>query len=211
MKKSILMSLLAVFALGTVSFAATTSNRNPIPEPSGNGIKYSTLRVGASEDDPIRVFKLVRFSTSGANQAAVVSGDALVYDTNSADGVSVRYTTTSADGSFAGFAVTTIQSADPGSTVAADDIGHRNWGWVVVHGPALCNITAGGSNGAAAGNPIITSKDSGQSTTPEAIIGNAAANISNAANTAGATNGFVMVAPASATATQMKVFVKSAQ
>lgn len=210
MKKSLILSLAGLFLFGGVVFAAPSSNRNQIPEPTQTGIKLSSLRIGSTEDDAIRVFKLVRFSTQSPNQAAVVSGDALVYDTNSADGVSVRYTTTSADGSFAGIAVTTIQSADAGSTTAFDDLGHRNWGWICVHGPVLANNTAGGTNGAVAGSIMITSTDSGKITTTSSP-GTAVDGVGILRETQAAANkgGFVLKATAATTGTSTLVFVEN--
>lgn len=199
MKKSIILSLMAMFALGTVSFAANTSNRNPIPEPAGNGIKLSSIRIGATEDDPIRVFKLVRFTSADAGSPSIASGDVVVYDTNSADGVSVRLTTSSADPAIAGIAVTAIQSADGGSTSAFDDIGHKNWGWICVHGPALVN--QGGVNGASVGNIFITSSDPTRVTTVPTL------NASTGANGAGSKGGFYLVV-GTAGSTSSKVFVE---
>lgn len=190
MKKYISLMLLVGFVLMQgVGFAAT--------EPSDTGIRKRV--VGASASVPTKVFQLVRFANRGAN-AIVNSGDVVVWDTNSDDGVTVALTTTSGDGSIAGIAVSQIVSPDSGSSSAADDEGRNNWGYIQVYGPALANITAGGAgaNGAVT-KPFITSTDSGVITgyVEGEVIANALAT---------RVGGFFLDTPA-ATATQVEVFV----
>lgn len=115
----------------------------------------------------VREIKLVRYTSRDANAITINSGDAVVYDTNSDDGVSIRRTTTSADGALAGILVTQILTADGNSTSALDDAGRRNWGWALVHGPVVANVTAGGTNVHSIGDPFYTSKNEGSVTTLE--------------------------------------------
>lgn len=120
--------------------------------------------TGASQGSSVRVIKLVR-NPAGVGAATRVSGDALVYDSVSDDGVTCTVTTTSGDGTFAGILATNFQTADQASLIARDDAGRRNWGWIVVHGLATANTTAGGANNAQIGEPMITSTDAGVVTT----------------------------------------------
>ena len=154
--KVIALSLLSVFVLGGVAFA--------VNQPNDPGIKKHL--TGTDQATPSKVYKMVRLSNSGLDSASRVSGDAVVYDTNSDDGVTVRTTTTSADGSFAGILVTALQSSDAVTgTSAADDIGRRNWGFIQVHGPCVATVGAGGTNNHSVGDFFITSTDAGAITT----------------------------------------------
>lgn len=114
---------------------------------------------------PYREIQLVRFPTQGANSIAV-SGDVAIWNTVSDDGVSIALTTTSADARIAGVVCVTIFSPDNATaTSALDDIGHRNWGWIITRGLANVKVTAGGTNGHGVGDVFITSTDSGAATT----------------------------------------------
>ena len=164
------ISLSLVMLLGvTVAYAAPN-------EP--NFSTYVVKRqVGSRQGDPVRVLKLVRFSTKGPNQTSVVSGDVLVYDTVSDDGVSVRLTTTSADGAIAGIAASAISSSDStaATTSAQDDAGGLNWGYIVVHGLANAKVTAGSGTGNAIGEAFTTSTDSGAAGYTQVTTANGAA------------------------------------
>ena len=81
------------------------------------------------------------------------------------DGITIGTTTTSADTAFAGILATSISSGDATSTSFRDDRGRRNWGWVIVHGPANANVTAGGTSAHSVGDPMITSTDVAKVTT----------------------------------------------
>lgn len=129
---------------------------------------YSTYSIkknaGGDRIVPVRVLKQVRFSSQNQNGPDVAVGNVLVYDTNSNDGVSVRLTTTSGDAAIAGIAATIIQTADNTQPALADSNARRNWGWIVVHGPATATVD--GAGGASAGNPWMASADSGEVMTP---------------------------------------------
>ena len=153
---------------------------------------------------PVRVLKRVRFASNDANAVGIVSGDAVKYDTVSDDGVTVAFATTSKDGAFAGIAVTTIQTADSASASAQDDAGRRNWGWIIVHGPANANVTAAGTNNNAVGAVLITSRDQGKVTTFETPTGSVAS--LDTAIAAANSGGFFYDA-ASASDTTVEVFV----
>jgi len=196
MKKFFALSLSALMlALAVPSFAGG-------PYDVGE-IKGTPRKQG----EPVRTYKLVRFSTRGPNIASLTSNDVVVYDTNSGDGVSVRTTTTSADASIAGIVSMTIPSADSASTNAFDDAGKRNWGFILVHGPAKAKASAGGTNGAAAGTFWITSKDSGAITGVESLSSNDAAAVRSAARVSGGVGG-VFFDSADGSSTSYDVFVR---
>lgn len=152
----LMLTLLATVGLVSTSFARS--------EPGFESWSNKSVNVGR-ESNPVRILKLVRNSAGGDNGVTIVSGDAVVYDTNSDDSVSVRVTTTSADGAFAGIAASQILSSDASAAASAfDDIGRRNWGYIIVHGPANANTTTSGTNGNAAGDLFVTSTDAGKIT-----------------------------------------------
>lgn len=156
MKKFFAIALLITSAfVGSAAYAG-------VPEPTVNGMKKRA--VGARESEPVRVFKLVRYGQlpTGVNSPSVASEDVLVYDTVSDDGISVAFTTSSHDNAVAGVAVTAIQTYDSKTGgIAEDQEGARNWGWIIVHGPAIAKVSTGAGTGIAVGAPWITSTDSG--------------------------------------------------
>lgn len=149
---------LGALLLSGVAFAAQ--------EPTLSGWENkSRYAQQAGEGTQTTVLKLVRNSMAGSSVAGISSGDVVIYDTVSDDGISVRTTTTSADGAIAGIAVTSIPSSDNLSgTSAAADAGHRNFGYIIVHGKATANVTAGGTNNNAVGDGFVTSTDAGKIT-----------------------------------------------
>lgn len=158
--KLLALSLVAIIGMGSVAFA--------FDEPTFSSWNQKR-NVGGRQSDPVITLKLVRFASRDTGETlgvfpSISSGDAVVYDLVSDDGVTVALTNTSGDASFAGIAVGTIQSADGGSTSAADDNGRRNWGWIAVHGRVLANTSAGGTNANVAGQPFYTSRDAGKVT-----------------------------------------------
>ena len=161
---------------------------------------------GTKQNNPYRVVRLVRFSTQSAN-AIVNSGDAVVWDTVSADGVTVRLTTTSGDNAFAGIAAATISSPDTAnSATALDDIGHRNWGWITISGLADANTSAGGTNGNSNGDFFVTSSDSGKITTVK-LSATTTATESQVKALMGV--GGIFLQAADGTSTKYKVYVKN--
>ena len=197
--------LFVLLALLGITFSSGVAHAIPDPQAPGE-IKRI---IGARQAVPNRVYKLVRFSTRTDN-AVVLSADAVVYDTNSDDGVTVRLTTTSGDGAFAGIAVTTIQSPETGSTSAQDDEGLRNWGYICVHGPIPAKIAAGGveDSAMAAGDPFITSTDSGAIGILQSIQPSIDALSLRERKKASNTGGFFLDDPGS-TDTVVEVFVKA--
>lgn len=154
--------------IAVVSFGLSGTAFAGIPQPDSTEFPAEIKGpVGKKQWQAGRVIKLVRFSDADPNDTSIASGDAVVYDTNSADGITVRLTTTSGDAAFAGIAITTIETSDAVTgTSAMDDVGRRNWGYIVVHGVALANVD--GAGGLAAGNPIMASADAGEVMVPVA-------------------------------------------
>lgn len=164
---------------------------------------------GAAQGTSPRVIKLVRHVLAGPNAVSVSSGDAVSYSLAAAsdDGVSIAESTASGDGAFAGIACTTIQTADGTSTSFVDDVGRRNWGWIVVQGKADATVTAGGTNGNAAGDFFITSGDTGTITTMTANSAGTAQN-SELRTVLRGVGGFFMDA-ADTTSTSVEVYVEN--
>jgi len=189
--KSIISLSVIVMLLGISASAYA------VPDPA-----FSTWtvkrQVGSRQGDPVRVIKLVRFSTKDPNGTSVVSGDALVYDTVSDDGVSVRMTSTSVDGAVAGVVCSsTILTADNAQNSAIDANGARNWGWIVVSGLTTVRVAPGGGlNGAAVGQPFVTSIDTGAATTFETLSVDSTADVTRNARLAASTAGFFFDTPA---------------
>ena len=134
--------------------------------------------VGSSQGDAVREVKLVRFSQQAQNASGLVSGDLVVWDTNSDDGVSIRTTTTSADASIAGIVATAISTADSVQNSAQEGAGRRNWGWIVVSGPMVVEINDG-DNDAAVGDFFITSTDATVACTIENRVAGQATHVEN--------------------------------
>src|SRR3990167_522404 len=157
LKLSLAIFLAGILVVGTIPFAFA------INEPSFGA--WENKNRASGDNHPVRVLKMVRFPIQSNNTASLVSGDAVVYSVASDDAVTVLETTTSADATFAGIVCVEIPTADSTSTSFRDHRGGRNWGWIVVHGPANASVTAGGTKVHSAGGPLITSTDTGVVTT----------------------------------------------
>lgn len=198
MKKLKLLSLalVAVMLVGvTPAFAGGPYN---IGEIKGTPRK---------QGEPVRTYKLVRFSTRGPNIASLASNDVVIYDLASDDSVSVRTNTASAEAAVAGIVDMTILTPDSASTSAFDDAGKRNWGYIIVHGPAKAKVTAGGTNGNVAGQGWITSRDAGAITGLETVTSSDATSMTNQNKVAIAAGGF-FYATADSSSTSVPVFVR---
>lgn len=152
------------FAFAAFILVASAAYAYP-DDPTYDTWTNKSQNASLSKGSPVRVLKMVRYGNNVDIGAAIVSRDVLVYDLVSDDGITVTISTVSADAHLAGIAVTAIQTADSTSTRAADDWGRRNWGWAIVHGPAIVAVTAGGTNGNSVGDPWIPSADDGRATT----------------------------------------------
>ncbi len=161
MRKIIYSLLLGFFVLGYAapSFAA---------EPGFGAYEDKSSYTGRKF--PVRVLKQVRHASSDPNSGNLASGDIVRYSLVSDDGITVAFTNVSADGGVAGVILTTIESADATSNIFYDDVGRRNWGWLLVHGPGTVTVKAGATNAHAAGDPIYTSRDPLKACTLEDVV-----------------------------------------
>lgn len=199
MKKN-LSFFLAVVSL--VGFAGVAHAR---PEPADPGEYHGS--IGVKEYTPTKRYVIVRYAEQAQNALAIYSGDVVVWDSNSDDGVTVDVTTNSFDGAIAGIAVTSLETADSIGNTAADHAGRRNYGVIQVYGRALANIVSASVNSAAVGDPFGTSKVAGQITTFEAFTADEAGVITEAIEAATGAGGFFYDTPASGDR-QAEVFIR---
>lgn len=194
--KKLLLSLAGLAFLATSAFAYT--------EPTMEGA-HKVNNYANNQKSSYREIKLVRWN--GNNLPWPTSGDAVVYDLASDDGVTVKFTTTSADGGFAGIVVTQIQSVDSIGATFQEDAGRANWGYIVIHGMANANVTAGGTNGNAAGDVFVTSTDSGKITAIQGVTNSAVLQASMTSMLRG--NGGFFMDAADGSSTTVEVFVEN--
>lgn len=138
--RRILFLALAIVLLAGSAQAAT-------PYPDGNNILYA--QQGGDNDKPTRTVVRVRYGLADPNSPTLTSGDVVVWDTTSADGITVSACIASNDSAIAGVLVTPLQTADATSVVQSA----RNWGYIAVQGYALVNA----SNEISAGDAIMGS------------------------------------------------------
>ena len=135
MKKLFSFLLVGLF-VSSVAFA--------IDSPSDPGEKEGArLVIG----QPLKVYQLVRNPQTGLDSTTFASGDVLLWDTVSDDGVTVNRVgntdiTTSSD-AVAGVVVGSIPTADDqGAVDPANDRWKNNWGYIQTYGPAIAKIDA---------------------------------------------------------------------
>ena len=151
MKRTLAILLVALFVAGQAFGAVTESSniwtrRSGIDAPGAPNIIYQQAK-GARLDQAPQVCRIVRFGMQliGAGGEGILSGEVVAWDTNSADGITVRRPTAAdADhGNFAGVLVTNICTADNGVV----DLGDENWGVICVGGRCIASmdvpVTAG--------------------------------------------------------------------
>jgi len=135
MRKLFFVVLAITLLCGGVVYAA---NDYAVPNPvivgsTGGQLGYS----------PATQIVRVRYGymNSTKTHSALSSGDIVIWDTNSSDGITVRgpeATYTTGDGRFAGVLVSSIGTADTGAIDPWDD----NWGWIAVKGYCLASVDA---------------------------------------------------------------------
>ena len=166
---------------------------------------------GTRQGSAVRVLKLVRYTDNTEDGASIVSGDALVHSLISDDGVSVTLSTVSSDPAFCGIAAMTIQTSDRVTTTSAyDDVGGRNWGWMIVHGPANARIAAGSGPGDVAGRAFTTSGDDaaiGHIQSLTAVAGTDGQSVNNAVLSVTGSGG-IFLDTGGASDTSIEVFVE---
>jgi len=127
-----------IIVLVIIAFAFAYSNALAVDYPEGNNVIVGSR--GGVPTDPPRDIRLVRYGVADANASGLLSGDCVIWDTNSSDGLSVILTTTAGDERFAGICAMPIGTDDNG---AVEDVPTtRNWGYIAVRGYALASIDA---------------------------------------------------------------------
>lgn len=122
MNKILSILVILMLLVSPVVFAAPASSNVMI---LGNG--------GATGIVPVTEVIRVRYGMRGGVQPSLASGDAVIWDTTSADGITISGCITNNDAAFAGVLVTDVLTAD-NSFVRLSD---RNWGWMAIKGYAL--------------------------------------------------------------------------
>lgn len=129
-----LVALLVVGLVYTAEAGSDYAAQNVVIEGTSGGATGTT--------PPVRIMK-VRYSlmqaTPQSSTGNVSSGDVLIWDTVSADGITVSKCAVDSPNdtvAFAGVAVTDITTADSTSTIAVV----RNWGYMAIRGYCLAKV-----------------------------------------------------------------------
>ena len=140
MKNLFRFLLVALLVVG-FAYAAEASN-----DYAAQNVEILGVSGGASGTTPPTLIMKVRYGytcqIAQDSNGNISSGDVLVWDYNSADGITVSKCIADVDGAgdylqhFAGVAVTNITSAD---TTAKKGI-ERNWGYIAIKGYCLANV-----------------------------------------------------------------------
>ena len=137
MKKFIVILFIAILAL-SVAHA---------DEPAGAG--YEIMGHGGQNGLSPRTLAIpVRYAREDANSPSLSSGDVVIWDVTSADGLTISACEADSDGTYAGVMISTIQTADIASTTRR---GTRNWGKMAIKGYCLAKCDTSEST---AGMPI---------------------------------------------------------
>jgi len=134
MRKLFTLLLVAAFLLsGSVVYAASNyaSPNAEIMGPQGGALGIS----------PMTQIIKVRYGRGNSGDQDVypslASGDVVIWDTNSADGVTISGCIVDFDAPYAGVLVTTIATQDSASNVRGSD---KNWGYIAVKGYCLAKV-----------------------------------------------------------------------
>lgn len=122
--------------------------------PSGNSNYRLQQGDGAEPLQPYRDIRLVRTGNLGTtligrktSRFAIFSGEAVIWDTNSGDGITVTFVDqTSQDRRFAGIAVASFETDDVNG-IAGENGGGANWAYIVTRGWALASVDSTGGPG----------------------------------------------------------------
>lgn len=132
MSKKILSLLLVGLLLlgGSTVFAESPILSNAIDE-SGFG--------GAEGKTPMTKIMRVRYGHAAANSPTLSSGDVMVWDTNSADGITVTACITDLPATFAGVLVQTCPTSDVGGAFVGPGQS-RSWCYIATQGYCLAKV-----------------------------------------------------------------------
>lgn len=137
MKKLIYGFLIASFLIsGGVAFAGDY-------DESG-AIRNTKLQHPGQASDPCKVVEFVRWADAGPNQPSLTSGDVVIWDLLSDDGVTISLVQAlvanadiaSSSDAVAGVCIGTIPTAETniGGLSPAASEGRRNWGYIQIYG-----------------------------------------------------------------------------
>jgi len=152
--KKLLSFVIAALLVGAVNVHAAV---NSVPKPASEGVIYEHP-VGAKIGTPRTVVIPVRYSCRSANAATAQSGDVVVWDLTSADGVTISLCSVNNAISYAGVLVTDILTAENSET----DHSQRNWGYMAIKGYCLAKVTTAN---ATTGKALCTNGSQGSGTT----------------------------------------------
>ena len=154
--KRLFLICLAILLIAGIAFAATPGYRqNP-----GTG---DILGQGKYQQDPHKIFRMVRYVPVTYAGATTLAADSIVvWDTGEDDGVTVTTTTLSADTTVAGIIVTQALTPDTDGNDAEDDVGQGNWTWLQTYGLSQVNLATGSNS--QAGSAMGTSTTAGEAT-----------------------------------------------
>lgn len=134
MKKLFAFSLVFALMVGlSISGFAITQ-----PDTTNSNIIIKAPE-GSQSGKPVVEVRLVRYGLRDPNSQPLASCTAVVWDQNSADGVTVTASTVSGQSTVAGILITTLLTADSND---ATDLSRRNWGYIAVSGRVLVSSSA---------------------------------------------------------------------
>jgi len=146
MRKLFLVVLAALLICGVAQAAVNT-----IPTPGSSAVIYQTT-TGSLITTVSTVIIPVRYASMRANDPSLASGDVVIWDTVSADSLTISGCITDNDSTYAGVLVTTIATADS----AAKTGNERNWGYMAIKGYCLAKVDTSEST---TGAPLVANGD----------------------------------------------------
>ena len=135
-KRILLLTLAVLLVAGTVYAQVPGYCQGP-----GTG---DILGQKKYQDEPHKIFRMVRYVPVTWSGSATLSADALViWSLTEDDGITITTSTTSGDSAVAGIMATLCLTPDVTGNTAAQDVGKDNWGWLQTYGLAQCNLAGG--------------------------------------------------------------------
>jgi len=144
MRKIFTLLVISLFMMTSLAFAGPA-------QPATDNYRIMNGSGGATGMTPPVEILLVRNGCEGADDTKLLSGDVVIWDTNSADGFTVSRCHTNLDQTYAGVLVTDILTPDySGATLNPGS--QSNWGYMAIWGYALAKTD---STGQSAGNGVV--------------------------------------------------------
>ena len=136
MKKLLVCIVVLALIFGVSTQAMAKSSRMNRPDDQSINIVYKHP-TGADITNPTVECRIVRYGKAGPNELGIESGDVLIWDETSADGITISGCTVSGDAGVAGVAITAMETDDNGAMETSPE---GNWGVMAVRGKVLCNV-----------------------------------------------------------------------